>query len=118
MAFLEYHKEGIQAKWLYTTLVQNDHLKHELMYLFPFEDASSAAKHNNKVKIIIHRVTETKKSTDIPNVKKDLPCHTSLNTRKLQNPKFLITTAKESHVIRRLPIPPRQEILARILDDT
>jgi len=25
---------------------QANHLKHELMYLFPFEDASSAAKHN------------------------------------------------------------------------
>jgi hypothetical protein len=25
-------------------LGQTDHLKHELMYLFPFEDASSAAK--------------------------------------------------------------------------
>jgi hypothetical protein len=39
------------------------------MYLFPFEDASSAAKHNNKVKIIIHRVTETKRITDIPKQK-------------------------------------------------
>jgi hypothetical protein len=26
----------------------NDHLEHELMYLFPFDDDSSAAKHSNK----------------------------------------------------------------------
>jgi hypothetical protein len=32
---------------------QADHLKHELMYLFPFEDASSAAKHNIVEVVII-----------------------------------------------------------------
>jgi hypothetical protein len=33
---------------------QADHLKHELMYLFPFEDASSAAKHNIGEAMIIN----------------------------------------------------------------
>jgi len=42
---------------------QADHLKHELMYLFPFEDASSAAKHNIVEVIIIN--WSTNKAIDV-----------------------------------------------------
>lgn len=42
---------------------QADHLKHELMYLFPFEDASSAAKHNRVEVIIIN--WSTNKAIDV-----------------------------------------------------
>jgi hypothetical protein len=71
MAFLEYHKEWVQAKWLYTTLVQMITSSTNWCTYFPLTMLQMLQNTAISKKIIIHHLTKTATSPDIPIVEKD-----------------------------------------------